>query len=76
MDNLFPGQDVEVQTRFDGDWVTGFRVERAMGQGYLVRRLVDGATLPDPMLEHELRASVGPRSYTGRLAQRRAIAVA
>ncbi|MCU1498210.1 MAG: hypothetical protein JWM47_2163 [Acidimicrobiales bacterium] len=62
MDHLHPGQDVEVQTRFDGAWVPGFRIERALAPGYLVSRLVDGATLPEVMLLDEVRSAARPRT--------------
>lgn len=57
MDHLEPNQDVEVRTRFDGAWVDGFRVVEAVERGYRLRRLVDGAVLPEVMAAHELRAT-------------------
>jgi hypothetical protein len=40
------GAFVEVRNRFDGSWCPGFQVERAMVDGYVVRRCRDGALLP------------------------------
>ena len=43
---LAPGTRVEVRTGFDRSWATGFTVERAEPDGYVVRRRSDGEVLP------------------------------
>ena len=54
-----PGSDVEVRSRFDGDWVGGFQVAEVSGSGsdeaYHLRRISDGAVLPVPFERTDLR---------------------
>ena len=59
MDQLVPGQDVEVRTRLDGSWVDGFLVEEAVDRGYRLRRLLDDSLLPDPIAAPDVRARAG-----------------
>jgi hypothetical protein len=40
------GVRVEIRNRFDGAWASGFEVVRPRSNGYVVRRLSDGAVLP------------------------------
>jgi hypothetical protein len=40
------GVRVEIRNRFDGAWASGFEVVRPQSNGYVVRRLSDGAVLP------------------------------
>lgn len=50
-----PGTRVEVLSRFDSSWKRGFEVDTVVPDGYLVRRLSDGATLPACFAESDLR---------------------
>ena len=50
-----PGMRVEVRSRFDSSWKRGFEVDTVVPDGYLIRRLSDGATLPACFSEHDLR---------------------
>jgi hypothetical protein len=50
---LLPGTPVEVRTRFDGGWCTGFAIaeivtarELSSDRSYRLRRTSDGAVLP------------------------------
>ena len=53
---LQPGTEVEVRSTFDQSWKRGFVVESAVeGQGYLLRRLSDGAVLPIPFRPEVIR---------------------
>jgi hypothetical protein len=44
--DLEPGTEVEVRTRFTGEWAVGFGVVAVVGGGVKVRRHRDGAVLP------------------------------
>lgn len=50
-----PGTRVEVKSRFDSAWKRGFEVDAVVADGYLVRRLSDGATLPACFTGDDLR---------------------
>ena len=50
-----PGTRVEVRTRFDTRWSRGFEIAEVLTDGYLVRRLSDGAVLPTPFTAEEVR---------------------
>lgn len=50
-----PGTRVEVRSRFDSAWKRGFEIDTVIADGYLVRRLSDGATLPACFAEDDLR---------------------
>lgn len=50
-----PGTRVEVRSRFDSGWKRGFEIDTAVADGYLIRRLSDGATLPACFGEDDLR---------------------
>ncbi|HLX88382.1 MAG TPA: hypothetical protein VKR22_08020 [Acidimicrobiales bacterium] len=53
---LTAGTRVDVRSRFVGQWSRGFEVaEHVDAHGYRVRRLSDGAVLPDLFDEDELR---------------------
>ena len=53
---LTAGTRVDVRSRYVGSWSRGFEVaERVDELGYRVRRLSDGAVLPDLLDEDELR---------------------
>ncbi len=52
---LRAGTRVEVRSRFDGHWVRGFELVDAGAEGFSVRRMSDGATLPVRFAEEELR---------------------
>jgi hypothetical protein len=43
---LESGAFVEVRNRFDGAWCPGFQIDRAVADGYIVRRCPEGAVLP------------------------------
>jgi hypothetical protein len=43
---LLPGTHVEVLTRYQRSWTTGFEVEAVDRRGYLLRRQSDGYVLP------------------------------
>ena len=49
------GHLVEVHTQFDGSWCMGFEIAEVLPSGYRVRRTHDGAVLPDPTGEHDVR---------------------
>jgi hypothetical protein len=44
---MHPSQIVEVRNRYDGRWTEGFEVVEERPTGYVVRRRLDGATLPE-----------------------------
>jgi len=44
---LGPGSPVEVRTRFDGRWVSGFRVVAVEAGRFRIARSRDGSTLPE-----------------------------
>jgi len=53
---LDPGTPVEVRNRFNEEWAPGFSVERAVHEGYTVRRVRDGAVLPLVVAHDDIRA--------------------
>jgi hypothetical protein len=52
---LADGTKVEVRQRFDGRFTKGFEVSGRDGDGYLIRRLSDGAVLPVTFSRAEIR---------------------
>jgi hypothetical protein len=52
---LEPGTRIEVRSRFDESWATGFEIAEAHSEGYRVKRLSDGATLPVEFGEEDVR---------------------
>jgi hypothetical protein len=52
---LAPDTKVEVRSRFDRRWATGFAVIAADELGYRIRRLSDGAELPTRFSRDEIR---------------------
>ena len=55
------GLRVQVRSRFDGAWSSGFQVFAAQPEGgYLVRRLSDRSVLPVTFAEAELRVDPVP----------------
>jgi len=52
---LIPGMPVEVRSRFDASWARGFVVADARPNGYLVRRVSDGAVLPSAFIDADVR---------------------
>lgn len=53
---LSAGTPVDVRSRFVGTWSRGFEVaEQVDHHGYRVRRVSDGAVLPDVLDEREVR---------------------
>ena len=55
LSELGRGTRVDVRSRFVGAWSRGFEVEEAVADGYRIRRLSDGAVLPDVFSEDEIR---------------------
>lgn len=55
------GEEVEVHTRFNDSWVTGFVIAEVADTGYRIRRRSDGALLPNVTSESDLRP-VAPSS--------------
>ena len=51
-----PGTRVEVRRRFDQSWARGFEIVDRTESGYRIRRLSDGAVLPEPFPEDDVRA--------------------
>jgi hypothetical protein len=49
--SLHVGTQVEVRSTLDGTWQEGFVVQEVTATGYVLRREMDGALLPD--LPHE-----------------------
>ena len=55
-DRLQPGLPVQVRSRFDGRWVSGFEVvDEADTQAYEIRRRSDHAVLPERFPRTQLR---------------------
>ena len=52
---LRPGTAVEVRSRFDGSWSTGFEVADVEEGGYIIRRLSDDSLLPVPLPLDDVR---------------------
>ena len=48
---------VEVRDRYQGTWARGFAIAEWLESGYKVRRISDGAILPDVFTEDEVRPS-------------------
>jgi hypothetical protein len=52
----FPtGTRVEVRSRFDGEWTSGFEVAEVTDEGYRIRRLSDGTVLPSAFTGDDVR---------------------
>lgn len=49
------GESVEVHTRFNDTWVSGFEIAEIVVGGYRVRRTSDGSLLPNLTGEADLR---------------------
>ena len=49
------GAGVDVRNRFLGGWSHGFEVAQAVDDGYLIRRVSDGAVLPDVISRNDVR---------------------
>ena len=54
-----PGTPVEVHNRYTDGWSRGFAVAELSSDGYRLRRLSDGATLPVVFVPDEIRQSTG-----------------
>lgn len=52
---LEPGTRVEVRSRFDEGWSTGFEVAEVRSAGYLLKRLSDGSVLPSEFGNEDIR---------------------
>jgi len=55
--------EVEVRSRFDGRWVSGFEVAGVAEEGYVLRRTSDGATLPSRFAAEEVRPNLNARRF-------------
>ena len=55
-----PGRRVEVRNRYDQRWTRGFEVLEVVSDGYIVRRLSDGAMLPITFSPDEVRRERRP----------------
>jgi hypothetical protein len=58
---LTPGTPVDVQTRFCGDWASGFEIAAIDGPAFRVLRRSDRAVLPAPFAAWQLRRTSDPR---------------
>jgi hypothetical protein len=56
MDTTVP---VEVRNRYDGGWAGGFQVAEQTPSGYRLRRLSDGAVLPEEFPAEDVRQVAG-----------------
>ena len=56
------GTYVVVRNRYVGTWSRGFKVAEEVDDGYLIRRVSDGAVLPEVIGHDEVRYD--PRSLT------------
>jgi hypothetical protein len=52
---LLTGTEVEVQTRYDHRWTTGFEIAAIDDEGFQLRRHSDGAVLPTSFSAQEIR---------------------
>ena len=52
---LLAGTEVEVLTRYERRWTTGFEIAAVDDDGFLLRRHSDGAVLPASFSASELR---------------------
>lgn len=52
---LAVGMAVDVRNRYVGAWSGGFEVAEVVTDGYRVRRLSDGSTLPDVFGHEDVR---------------------
>jgi hypothetical protein len=50
-----PGRRVEVRNRFDRRWTSGFEVAEVKPEGYVLRRVSDGARLPTTFAPADVR---------------------
>ena len=55
LDDIPAGTRVDVRSRYLGTWSHGFEVAQKVEQGFLIRRLSDGTTLPEPLTVEEVR---------------------
>ncbi len=53
--DLAPGVEVEVLTRFCGDWSAGFEIDSIDRDGYWIRRRSDRVLLPAAFAAMQLR---------------------
>jgi hypothetical protein len=53
--SLAPGTEVEVLTRFEKRWVTGFEIDAVRDDGYVLRRRSDNSVLPAAIAAHHVR---------------------
>ena len=53
--SLSPGTEVEVRTRYQNRWVTGFEIDAVYEDRYLLRRRSDNTVLPAAFGGDQLR---------------------
>lgn len=58
------GARVEVHTRFTDTWASGFEIAEVVPDGYRLRRMSDGAMLPEPTSEADLRPAGQHRPWS------------
>jgi hypothetical protein len=51
------GSSIRVRTRYLGSWTQGFEVAKVLEDGYLIRRVSDGALLPEVVGFEDVRAA-------------------
>ena len=51
------GESVDVHTKYNDSWSSGFEIAAVVAEGYRVRRVSDGSLLPGFTSEHDIRAS-------------------
>jgi hypothetical protein len=54
-DELPPGTEIEVRTRYLSSWARGFEVVRVDGDRVSVRRRADGVVLPVAIVSDDIR---------------------
>lgn len=58
---LHVGDQVEVHTKFNDAWVSGFEVAEIVDDGYRVRRTSDGTMLPNLTGGADVRPAPSPK---------------
>jgi hypothetical protein len=53
--SLSPGTEVEVLTRYQGRWATGFEIDAVHDDRYLLRRRSDNTVLPAAFAVNQIR---------------------
>jgi hypothetical protein len=61
---LVIGDLVEVHTRYNDSWCTGFEIAEVLPGGYRVRRTHDQMVLPDETSDHDVRPAQGVQPWS------------